>query len=220
MIREHLQWDGICSKSVILPEDRICSHNWFSVIVFIQNTHPRPIRTSTQTTIFHFHVKRSWHRKFRTKHGTWGIETTNNDRTFQLILIKKIKATCNLRCMLIKQAVKNNNLTTLITDAYLYISIRLLSVLAFFFFFQHLRIYCNRRKMMITKPESSWKYDCSDCCLKISHLSHTVTFHSKPSQLEQGSIIVCSVAAQFPRAVSAHSLHTSEGWNSHKKSEI
>lgn len=37
--------------------------------------------------------------------------------------------------MLIKQAVKNNNLTTLITDAYLYISIRLLSVLAFFFFF-------------------------------------------------------------------------------------
>lgn len=27
MIREHLQWDIICSKSVILPEDRICSRN-------------------------------------------------------------------------------------------------------------------------------------------------------------------------------------------------
>lgn len=27
MIREHLQREIICSKSVILPEDRICSHN-------------------------------------------------------------------------------------------------------------------------------------------------------------------------------------------------
>lgn len=27
MLREHLQWGIICCKSVILPEDRICSHN-------------------------------------------------------------------------------------------------------------------------------------------------------------------------------------------------
>jgi hypothetical protein len=27
MIREHLQWDIICSESGVLPEDRICSHN-------------------------------------------------------------------------------------------------------------------------------------------------------------------------------------------------
>lgn len=27
MIKEHLQWDIICCKSVIWPEDRICSHN-------------------------------------------------------------------------------------------------------------------------------------------------------------------------------------------------
>lgn len=120
--------------------------------------------------------------------------------------------------MLIKQAVKNNNLTNLITDAYLYISISLLPKLSFFF--QHLRIDRNRRKMMITKPECSRKYDYLGCCLKISHLSHTVTFPSKLPQLEQRSIIVCSDAAQFPRAVSAHSLPASEGWNSDKKSEM
>lgn len=75
----------------------------------------------------------------------------HNDRTFQLVLIKKIKATCNIRCVLIKQVVKNNQLTILIIDAYLYISISLLPVL----FLQHLQIYCSRRKMMIIKPECS-----------------------------------------------------------------
>lgn len=154
VIREHLRWGIICSKSVILPEDRICSHNWFSVIVFIWNTHPRPIRTSTQTAIFQFHVKRSWHRKFRTKHGTWGIETINNDKTFQLVLIKEIKATCNIRRMLIKQVVKNSKLTTLIKEAN---SISLLRMPSFFF--PTLINICNRRKRMIIKRECSGKYD-------------------------------------------------------------
>lgn len=49
------------------------------------------------------------------------------------------------------QVVKNNQLTILIIDAYLYISISLLPVL----FLQHLQIYCNRRKVMIIKPECS-----------------------------------------------------------------
>lgn len=33
--REHYSAVIICSQSRILPGDRICSHNWFSVIVFI-----------------------------------------------------------------------------------------------------------------------------------------------------------------------------------------
>lgn len=71
--KKHWQWNIICSKNAILPEDKICSHNWFSVILFKQSTHPRPIHTSTHTT-FHVHIKRSWHRKFRIKHATWGTQ--------------------------------------------------------------------------------------------------------------------------------------------------
>ena len=74
------------------------------------------------------------------------------------------------------------------------------------FFFQHLQIYCNRRKMMIIKPGCSWKYDYLGCCFKINNLSHTVTFHSELSQLEQESIILCSDAARFSRAVRAQNL--------------
>ena len=57
----------------------------------------------------------------------------HNDRTFQLVLIKEIKAMCNIRCVLIKQVVKNNQLKNLIINAYLYISISLLLMLSFFF---------------------------------------------------------------------------------------